>query len=68
MASPHRQHMDAALHVLRYLKSNPNQGIVMNLDTSFQLQAYFDSDWASCTQTRHSVSGFYIMLGNSPIT
>lgn len=38
MASAHKQHMDAALHVLRYLKSNPNQGIVINSEFLFQLQ------------------------------
>lgn len=68
MSSPCSAHMEAGIHVLRYLKSNPDQGLLMNSGSSFQLQAFCDSDWASCPQTRHSVSGFFIMLGNSPLS
>ena len=38
MLAPHTPHMEAALHVLRYLKYNPNQGILMSPKPSFQLQ------------------------------
>lgn len=68
MSKPCSAHMTAAIHVLRYLKANPNQGILMNADSSFQLLAFCDSDWASCPQTRHSVSGYYITLGSSPLS
>ena len=68
MSAPQSSHMEAAIHVLIYLKSNPNQGILMSSDSSFLLQAFCDSDWAACNQTIKSVSGFYIMLGQSPIS
>lgn len=68
MSHPHSSHMKAALHVLRYMKNNPTQGILMSSEPNFILQAYRDSDWAACSQTRHSVSGFYITLGNSPLS
>lgn len=68
MSSPTNEHMEAAVHVLRYLKSNPNQGLLMSSDASFKLQAFCDADWATCPTTRQSISGFFIMLGNSPLS
>ena len=34
---------------------------------NYTLEAYCDSDWAACPITRRSVSGYFIMFGNSPI-
>lgn len=68
MSAPCVPHMETTLHVLKYVNSNPNQGILLNSESSFQLHAFCVSDWAACPQTRHSVSGFYIVLGNSPIS
>lgn len=68
MSSPCKAHMEATVHVLQYLKSKPDQGILMNSTSSTQLQAFCDFDWASCPQTRHLVSGFFVMLGDSPIS
>lgn len=68
MSKPSTAHMDSALHVLKYLKSNPNQGIIMWSTSSYQLQVFYCSDWASCPQTRHSVIGFFISFRNSPLS
>lgn len=68
MGNPHTTHMEAALHVVRYLKNNPSQGIFMISSANYQIQAFCDSEWASCSQTRHWVSGFYITLGGSRIS
>lgn len=68
MSAPRQPHWDAALHVLRYLKNNPSQGLLFNADTSFTLQAFCDSDWAACPNTRKSVSGYVILLGGSLIS
>lgn len=64
MASPHQPHWNAALHVLRYLKSAPAQGILFNSSDSFNIEA----DWAACPHTRKSVSGYVILLGVSLIS
>jgi len=40
--------MDAARQVLRYLKGNPRQGLLMRNDGDLQVLAYCDSDWGAC--------------------
>ncbi|XP_026387812.1 uncharacterized protein LOC113282888 [Papaver somniferum] len=68
MQSPRVAHWEAALRVLRYLKSHPGQGIVLRKDSALQLIAYCDSDWASCPLSRRSLTGYFIFLGGSPIS
>ena len=68
LQSPREPHMKAALHVLQYLKNEPGLGILLSNSPSFDLLAYCDADWASCSHTRRSVSGFIIFLGNTLIS
>ncbi|XP_070018369.1 uncharacterized protein [Nicotiana sylvestris] len=41
---PRTAHMNAALHVLRYLVKDPDKGIFFNITQDFSLQAFSDSD------------------------
>jgi Reverse transcriptase (RNA-dependent DNA polymerase) len=68
MQSPLQTHYDAAFRVVRYLKGNPGQGILLRSDNDLQLYGYCDSDWASCPITRRSLTGYFVMLGQSPIS
>lgn len=68
MQSPRLSHFTAALRVLRYLKSDLVQGIILNSSPSLNLVAFCDADWASCLEIRRSGSGFYIALGALPIS
>lgn len=65
--TPSQAHYDVALHVLQYLKGTFNQGLYFNKDFSYNIEAYCDSDWVACPITRRSVSGYFILFGNSPI-
>lgn len=68
MQSPRQPHWDAALRVLRYIKSSPGQGIFMPRPTSPHFQAFCDADWAGCPTTRRSITGFFVTLGGCPIS
>lgn len=68
MQHPTSEHMKAATRVLRYLLTNPSQGVLLASSSAAHLHAYCDSDWASCPVTRRSTSGFCVLLGNSPIS
>lgn len=68
MTDARSPHLEATMHVLKYLNNDPNQGLLMDNSDEFSLRAYCDSDWASCPQSRRSISGFIIFLGDRPIT
>ncbi|KAL9411723.1 hypothetical protein AB3S75_045346 [Citrus x aurantiifolia] len=68
MQQPRERHWDAALRVVRYLKGNPGQGVFLSSDCDLQLYGWCDSDWASCPLSRRSLSGWFVVLGSSPIS
>ena len=67
MKDPKEDHMEAARGVLRNLKGNPGQGILLRRDSNLQVYAYCDSDWGACPLTRSSLIKFLMTLGGSPI-
>ncbi|XP_060211881.1 uncharacterized mitochondrial protein AtMg00810-like [Lycium barbarum] len=63
MQSPCLPHMKAALHLLRCLKGIATHGIFFISNNDHSVSAFCDSDWAACSDTRKSVSGFCVLLG-----
>ncbi|XP_060210335.1 uncharacterized mitochondrial protein AtMg00810-like [Lycium barbarum] len=61
-------HMDVALRTVKYIKSQPGQGILICSSPIEKVTAYCDADWAACAHIRKSVSGFLIKLGESLIS
>ncbi|CAH9080519.1 unnamed protein product [Cuscuta europaea] len=68
MHAPRRVHWDAVIRVLHYLKGHPGQGILFRRHSPLTLLGYCDSDWASCPNTRRSVTGYFVTLGGSLIS
>lgn len=68
MQAPRRDHWLAALRVVRYLKSDPGQGILLRSDNNFQITGWCDSDYATCPLTRRSVTGYFVQLSDSPVS
>ncbi|WVZ10188.1 hypothetical protein V8G54_014718 [Vigna mungo] len=68
MSAPTTAHQQATGRILRYLKGTPGAGIFLPSTSPIQLKAFCDSDWAACPDTRRSVTGFTVYLGNSLIS
>ncbi|XP_019252680.1 PREDICTED: uncharacterized protein LOC109231476 [Nicotiana attenuata] len=68
MQRPSLSHFSAGLRVLRYLRSDSGQGILLSSAPSFDLVAFCDADWAAYKDSRRSVSGFFITLGGASIS
>ncbi|XP_075080686.1 secreted RxLR effector protein 161-like [Nicotiana tabacum] len=68
MQRPKESYMEAALKIVRYIKEAPGIGLLMEAGPIVQLVAYYDLDWASCLNTRKSVTGYVVKLGNSLIS
>ncbi|XP_019057634.1 PREDICTED: uncharacterized protein LOC109116512 [Tarenaya hassleriana] len=68
MAQPRDTHFQAALRVLKYLKNAPGQGLYYSSQNDLSLTAYSDADWGACPDSRKSVTGFCVFLGNSLVS
>ena len=68
MHQPRMHHVQALNHVLRYVSHTMGQGIILNATYNLILTTYSDSDWASCPNTRRSVTGYILLLGESPVS
>lgn len=68
MQAPRLPHFDALCHTLRYVSHTVGQGILLKASNKLTLQAFSDSDWASCVDTRRSITGYIMLFGNSPIS
>ncbi|GKC97819.1 retrovirus-related pol polyprotein from transposon TNT 1-94 [Tanacetum coccineum] len=56
-ANPKESHVVVVKRIIRYLKGTPNLGLWYPKGSSFDLKAYFDSDYARCNLDRKSTLG-----------
>ncbi|XP_042944752.1 uncharacterized mitochondrial protein AtMg00810-like [Carya illinoinensis] len=68
MQAPRQSHLTAVRRIIRYLKGTFGRGLSFPTKNSLQLTGYSDADWAACVDTRHSITGWCMFLGNALIS
>jgi hypothetical protein len=68
LVEPRHVHLEAAKHVMRYLKGTLDCGLSYDGDHNFTLSGYTDSDWAESVVDRKSTSGCCFSLGSTMIS
>nr|GEW93844.1 putative NB-ARC [Tanacetum cinerariifolium] len=68
VADPRHPHLDASLRVMRYRKTTLGQGILLPKQGGTQLISYYDFDWMGCPFTKHSRTGYLLMLGGALVS
>ncbi|XP_073317219.1 uncharacterized protein [Primulina huaijiensis] len=68
VSKPRTSHMEAALNVLRYIKGTIGQGLIYKSASDLKLKFFSDADGGSCPDTRRSVIGFCVFLGESMVS
>ncbi|KAL2246099.1 UNVERIFIED_CONTAM: Retrovirus-related Pol polyprotein from transposon RE1 [Sesamum indicum] len=58
----------AAVHLVKYLRGCADTGLFFPLQNKLNLIAFSDADWGGCLQTRKSLTGFCVFLGETPIS
>ncbi|GJW35957.1 putative reverse transcriptase domain-containing protein, partial [Tanacetum coccineum] len=62
--TPKTSHLNVVKRILKYLKGKPNLGLWYPRESSFDLEAYSDSDYAGANLDRKSTTGGYQFLGS----
>ncbi|RVW47921.1 Retrovirus-related Pol polyprotein from transposon RE2 [Vitis vinifera] len=68
LQSPCDSHWDAVIHILRYIKSTPGQGVLYENRGHTQVVGYTDADWAGSPTDRRSTSGYCVFIGGNLIS
>ena len=68
MQSPRHLHLAAVRRIIRYLIGSPTRGLFFPTNSALHLTAYSDADWVGCLDTRMSMTGWVIFLGDALIS
>lgn len=68
MSRPCSHQLTAAHRVLRYLKGTAGLGLLYSIDSDLAPSIFSYTDWDTCLDSRRSVTGYCLFLGNSMIS
>jgi hypothetical protein len=65
---PRSGHLDVVYHILRYLKSSSEKGIIFKSHGHLKVEGYCNVDWASFLDDRRSTSGYCVFVGGNLVS
>ena len=68
MQTPHENHLQAAKHILRYVRRYPDLGLTFSNADANCLRGFTDADYGQDPDDRISVGAYIFFLGRSPIS
>ncbi|XP_028181540.1 uncharacterized protein LOC114368492 [Glycine soja] len=68
MSKPTKAHHAAAVRVLRYLKGCSGKCLFFPRTCSPHILGFSDADWATCIDSRRSITGYCFFIGNSLVS
>lgn len=68
MKEPRRPHLQAAIHLIKYLAGTINLGLFYSADSEIEITAFCDSDWGLCAFSARSLTGYCVFLGKSIVS
>ena len=68
LASPRSTYLQGVHRILQYIKGIVGQGLYFSATSLVHLKAFTDLDWGAYKDTRRSISGFCVFLGDSLIS
>ncbi|RVW84364.1 Retrovirus-related Pol polyprotein from transposon RE1 [Vitis vinifera] len=68
LQTPRHLHLAAVRRIIRYVQGTSTRGLFFPAGNSTRLAAYSDADWAGCADTRRSITGWCVFLGDALIS
>ncbi|XP_014757876.1 uncharacterized protein LOC106866724 [Brachypodium distachyon] len=68
MHAPREPHLTLVKRILRYVHGTTTLGLHLRRSLQLDLVVYSDANWAGCTDTRRSTSGYAVFLGDALVS